>query len=66
MIRLSVGIEHIDDIIADLDQALGEFPASATEKSKRLLKQITDPVTMATVNPVLFQARMSGRFMMRG
>ena len=23
MIRLSVGIEHIDDIIADLDQALG-------------------------------------------
>jgi O-acetylhomoserine (thiol)-lyase len=22
-IRLSVGIEHIDDIIADLDQALG-------------------------------------------
>jgi O-acetylhomoserine (thiol)-lyase len=22
MIRLSVGIEHIDDIIADLDQAL--------------------------------------------
>jgi O-acetylhomoserine (thiol)-lyase len=24
MIRLSVGIEHIDDIIADLDQALAE------------------------------------------
>jgi hypothetical protein len=23
MIRLSVGIEHADDIIADLDQALG-------------------------------------------
>ena len=23
MIRLSVGIEHIDDIISDLDQALG-------------------------------------------
>ena len=22
-VRLSVGIEHIDDIIADLDQALG-------------------------------------------
>jgi O-acetylhomoserine/O-acetylserine sulfhydrylase-like pyridoxal-dependent enzyme len=22
MIRLSVGIEHIDDIVADLDQAL--------------------------------------------
>jgi len=22
MIRLSIGIEHIDDIIADLDQAL--------------------------------------------
>ena len=23
MIRLSIGIEHIDDIVADLDQALG-------------------------------------------
>jgi O-acetylhomoserine (thiol)-lyase len=23
MIRLSIGIEHADDIIADLDQALG-------------------------------------------
>jgi len=23
MIRLSIGIEHVDDIIADLDQALG-------------------------------------------
>jgi O-acetylhomoserine (thiol)-lyase len=23
-VRLSVGIEHIDDILADLDQALGE------------------------------------------
>jgi len=23
MIRISVGIEHIDDIIADIDQALG-------------------------------------------
>jgi len=27
MIRLSVGIEHIDDIIADLDQALGAAQA---------------------------------------
>jgi O-acetylhomoserine (thiol)-lyase len=27
MIRLSVGIEHIDDIIADLDQALGAAAA---------------------------------------
>jgi O-acetylhomoserine (thiol)-lyase len=25
MIRLSVGIEHIDDILADLDQALAEI-----------------------------------------
>jgi len=25
MVRLSVGIEHLDDIIADLDQALGQF-----------------------------------------
>ena len=24
MIRLSVGIEHVDDIIADLDQALDQ------------------------------------------
>ena len=23
LVRLSVGIEHIDDIIADLDQAIG-------------------------------------------
>jgi O-acetylhomoserine (thiol)-lyase len=30
MIRLSVGIEHIDDIIGDLDQALG-----ATESARR-------------------------------
>ena len=28
MIRLSIGIEHIDDIIADLDQALAETRAS--------------------------------------
>ena len=28
MIRLSVGIEHIDDIIEDLDQALGSGPLS--------------------------------------
>jgi O-acetylhomoserine (thiol)-lyase len=27
MIRLSVGIEHVDDIIADLDQALGKAEA---------------------------------------
>lgn len=26
MIRLSIGIEHIDDIIEDLDQALGSGP----------------------------------------
>ncbi len=25
MIRLSIGLEHIDDLIDDLDQALGEF-----------------------------------------
>jgi O-acetylhomoserine/O-acetylserine sulfhydrylase-like pyridoxal-dependent enzyme len=24
MIRLSVGIEHVDDIVADLDQALAQ------------------------------------------
>ena len=27
MIRLSIGIEHIDDIIADLDQALAAAAA---------------------------------------
>jgi O-acetylhomoserine (thiol)-lyase len=32
MIRLSVGIEHIDDIIADLDQAL-----QASQSSRPLL-----------------------------
>jgi O-acetylhomoserine (thiol)-lyase len=26
MIRLSIGIEHVDDIIADLDQALRAAP----------------------------------------
>jgi O-acetylhomoserine (thiol)-lyase len=33
MIRLSIGIEHIDDIIADLDQALG--PVAAAGHGKR-------------------------------
>lgn len=28
MIRLSVGIEHVDDLIEDLDQALGSIPGS--------------------------------------
>ena len=28
MIRLSVGIEHIDDIIADLDRALGAIESA--------------------------------------
>ena len=28
MIRLSIGIEHVADIIADLDQALGEVPGT--------------------------------------
>ena len=38
MIRLSVGIEHADDIIADLDQALGRAAAhsvSSAEKPRR-------------------------------
>ena len=30
MIRLSVGIEHIDDILADLDQALAMAQRRAT------------------------------------
>jgi len=36
-VRLSVGLEDVRDLIADLDQALGESPAavkaSATEKA---------------------------------
>jgi O-acetylhomoserine (thiol)-lyase len=32
MIRLSIGIEHIDDIIADLDQALGDQPVPSPGK----------------------------------
>ena len=38
MIRLSIGIEHADDIIADLDQALGRAAAhsvSSAEKPRR-------------------------------
>jgi len=31
MIRLSIGIEHIDDILADLDQALHHAVASTTD-----------------------------------
>jgi cystathionine beta-lyase/cystathionine gamma-synthase len=31
MIRLSIGIEHVDDIIADLDQALGAMESSGTQ-----------------------------------
>jgi ribosomal protein L12E/L44/L45/RPP1/RPP2 len=42
MIRLSVGIEHIDDIIADLDQALDAMestrsacgPSEAAQRSR--------------------------------
>jgi O-acetylhomoserine (thiol)-lyase len=34
MIRLSIGIEHIDDIIADLDQALAAaVPAAAPHRN---------------------------------
>ena len=28
-VRLSVGIEHIDDIVADLEQALAKVPVAA-------------------------------------
>jgi O-acetylhomoserine (thiol)-lyase len=33
MIRLSVGIEHIDDIVADLDQALCAVDVSSSMKA---------------------------------
>jgi O-acetylhomoserine (thiol)-lyase len=32
-VRLSVGIEHIDDIIADLDQALAAARATTTSRA---------------------------------
>jgi O-acetylhomoserine (thiol)-lyase len=31
MIRLSIGIEHIDDLVADLDQALGTAQSRCTD-----------------------------------
>jgi cystathionine beta-lyase/cystathionine gamma-synthase len=31
LIRLSVGIEHVDDLLADLEQALAQVPVSARE-----------------------------------
>jgi hypothetical protein len=38
MIRLSVGIEHVDDIIADLDQALhATIDCGSTMKASRCL-----------------------------
>ena len=39
MIRLSIGIEHIDDIIADLDQALGPHLAANREKRSVTARQ---------------------------
>jgi len=38
MIRLSVGIEHIDDIIADLDQALARVAVAALVADRRRMK----------------------------
>ncbi len=32
-IRLSIGIEHIDDILADIDQALDKAAKKATAKA---------------------------------
>jgi O-acetylhomoserine (thiol)-lyase len=37
MIRLSIGIEHSDDIIADLDQALGATEAGASSARERAI-----------------------------
>jgi hypothetical protein len=33
-VRLSLGLEDVRDLIADLDQALGETPRAATEPLK--------------------------------
>jgi O-acetylhomoserine (thiol)-lyase len=35
LVRLSVGLEGVSDLIEDLDQALGEAPAAAKEDSTR-------------------------------
>ncbi|MGH9071901.1 MAG: PLP-dependent transferase, partial [Acidimicrobiales bacterium] len=32
-VRLSIGLEHIDDLLADIDQALGASQAAATKPS---------------------------------
>ncbi len=39
MIRLSIGIEHIADILEDLDQALGAVPATAAHTSTPKARQ---------------------------
>src|SRR5262249_55619116 len=43
MIRLSVGIEHIDDIVADLDQALGAAQSRRTDLRARAKSCRTRP-----------------------
>ena len=48
MIRLSIGIEHIDDILADLEQAL----QSATSLTAKRTKSMTS-VIHANISPLL-------------
>jgi O-acetylhomoserine (thiol)-lyase len=36
-IRLSIGIEHVDDILADLDQALNAAKLTPRESSSRVV-----------------------------
>ena len=45
MIRLSIGIEHVDDIIGDIDQALSR----AASRPPKQLPKVRRPVGLATV-----------------
>ena len=40
MIRLSIGIEHIDDILADLDRALTAATKAISRSRRRALKSL--------------------------
>jgi O-acetylhomoserine (thiol)-lyase len=48
MIRLSIGIEHIDDILADLDQALGASVPRRTNRRRALGGESGSSVPTAT------------------
>ena len=56
MIRLCVGIEHIDDILEDLDQALGGLTRLERRRSRRRCRGRDDQgVRVSSRNPPAFQ-----------